>query len=76
MQVFFPASSYCKQSVMKIVMQLSLWYNGASFGYMPGSGIIGLLGRTMKGKLKDSLESQLCWMVFCWGKHVKDHSLK
>lgn len=20
-----------------------------------------------------SLESQLCWMVFCWGRHVKDY---
>ena len=25
----------------------------------------------LKWKLKGSLESQLCWMVFCWGKHVK-----
>lgn len=23
---------------------------------------------TVKWKLKGSLESQLCWMVFCWGK--------
>ena len=27
---------------------------------------------TRKWKLKGSLESQLCWMVFCWGKHVKE----
>ena len=26
----------------------------------------------MKWKLKASLESQLCQMVFCWGKHVKE----
>ena len=25
----------------------------------------------MKWKLTGSLESQLCWMVFCSGKHVK-----
>ena len=25
----------------------------------------------MKWKRKGSLESQLCWMVFCWGKHMK-----
>jgi len=23
-------------------------------------------------KLKGSLERRLCWMVFCWGKHVKE----
>jgi hypothetical protein len=23
----------------------------------------------MKWKPKGSLESQLCWVVFCWGKH-------
>ena len=26
----------------------------------------------MAWKLKGSLERQLCWMVFCWGKHVKE----
>ena len=26
----------------------------------------------LKWKLKGSLESQLCWMVFCWGKNVKE----
>ena len=26
----------------------------------------------LKWKLKGSLESQLCWMVFCWGKHMKE----
>ena len=30
----------------------------------------------MKWKLEDSLESQLCVMVFCWGKHVKEHFVK
>ena len=29
-------------------------------------------GCSVKWKLKGSLESQLCWMVFCWGKHVKE----
>jgi hypothetical protein len=28
--------------------------------------------RPVKWKLKDSLESQLCWMVFFWDKHVQD----
>ena len=27
----------------------------------------------LKWKPKGSLESQLCWIVFCWGKHVKEH---
>jgi hypothetical protein len=27
----------------------------------------------MKWKLKGSLESQLCGMLFCWGKHMKKH---
>ena len=27
-------------------------------------------------KLLVSLENQLCWMVFCWGKHVKECFLK
>jgi hypothetical protein len=26
----------------------------------------------VKWKLRVSLESQLCWMVFCWGKHMKE----
>jgi hypothetical protein len=26
----------------------------------------------VKWKLKGSLESQLCWKVFYWGKHVKE----
>jgi hypothetical protein len=30
----------------------------------------------MKWKLKGALESQLCWMVFCWGKQVKERFLK
>jgi hypothetical protein len=24
-------------------------------------------------ELKGSLESRLCWMVFWWGKHMKEH---
>ena len=28
--------------------------------------------RSVKWKLKGSLESQLCWMVFFWGKHMKE----
>ena len=31
-----------------------------------------ILELSVKWKLKGSLESQLCWTVFCWGKHVKD----
>ena len=27
-------------------------------------------------KLKGSLESQLCWMVLCCGKQVKEHFVK
>jgi hypothetical protein len=30
------------------------------------------MSNTMKWKLEGSLESQLCSMVFCWGKHVKE----
>jgi hypothetical protein len=26
----------------------------------------------LKWKVKGALESQLCRMVFCWGKHVKE----
>lgn len=26
----------------------------------------------LKWKLKVSLESQLCWKVFCWGRHMKE----
>ena len=32
------------------------------------------LYKHMKWKPKDFLESQLCWMVFCWNKHVKECS--
>ena len=28
--------------------------------------------RDVKWKLLLSVESQLCWMVFCWSKHVKE----
>jgi len=28
--------------------------------------------RDVKWRLRSSLESRLCWMVFCWGKHVKE----
>ena len=31
------------------------------------------LGAQMKWKVKVSLESQLCWMVTCWDKQVKEH---
>ena len=30
----------------------------------------------MKWRLKGSLGSQVYWMVFCWGKHTKDSSLR
>jgi hypothetical protein len=26
----------------------------------------------LKWKVKGILESQLCWIVFCWGKHSKE----
>jgi hypothetical protein len=26
----------------------------------------------LEWKFRGSLESQLCWMVFCWGKHKKE----
>jgi len=28
--------------------------------------------KPLKWKFKGCLESQLCWVVFCWGKHVKE----
>lgn len=28
---------------------------------------------SLKWKLKASLESQLCQIGFCWGKHSKEH---
>ena len=31
-----------------------------------------LLNPGLQWKLKGSLESQLRWMMFCWGKHVKE----
>ena len=35
-------------------------------------GVRDLKSTLMKWKLKDSLESQLCLMVFFWVKHVKE----
>jgi hypothetical protein len=35
-----------KISAMNIVQYMSFWYSGASFGYMPRSGIVGSSGRT------------------------------
>ena len=56
-----PVSGYYDKSAMNIVEHMSLWYGGTSLGYI-----------SMKGKLRVSLEGQLCWMVFFWGRHMKE----
>ena len=38
---------------MNIVEPVSLWYGGASFGYMPRSGIAGFSGRTISNFLRN-----------------------
>lgn len=45
---------------------------GALLGIKPRT--LGMLDSTLlKWKLKGSLESQLYWMLFCWGRQVKEH---
>jgi len=50
-------------------------YTGTDFQVVRGCFHWRLLkGRgegVLKWKLKDSLESRLCWVEFCWGKQVK-----
>ena len=41
---------------MKIVEHVSLWYSGASFGYMPGSGIAGTSGRAIPNFLRVAVQ--------------------
>ena len=41
------------QAAMNIVEHVSLWYGGASFGYMPRSGITGSSGRTIPNFLRN-----------------------
>jgi hypothetical protein len=35
------------KAAMNMVEHMSLWYGGASFGYMPKSGIVGSSGRSI-----------------------------
>jgi hypothetical protein len=35
------------------------------------TGEMSLFEASLKWKRKGSLESQLCWMVFCWDKHME-----
>jgi hypothetical protein len=44
----FPAFAYYKKAAMNIVDHMSLVMVGASFGYVPRSGIAGSSGRTTK----------------------------
>jgi hypothetical protein len=56
-----PASGYFKAAV-NIVEQVSIWYNGPSFGYMLSSGIAESWGRTIPSfseKLQNSFPKQL-----------------
>jgi hypothetical protein len=41
------------KAAMNIVEPVSLWYGGASFGYMPRSGIAGFSGRTISNFLRN-----------------------
>ena len=34
---------------------------------------MGNVNRGVKWKPKASIESQLCWILFCWVKHMKVH---
>jgi hypothetical protein len=43
----FQLLAIINKAAMNIVEHVSLLYVGASFGYMPRSGIAGLLGRTI-----------------------------
>jgi hypothetical protein len=40
------------RAALNIVEHVPLWYSGASFGYMPKSGIGGSLGRSISSFLR------------------------
>jgi hypothetical protein len=50
---FFPASGYYNKNAMSIVKHVSLLYVGASFGYLPRSGIAGSSDSTMCNFLRN-----------------------
>ena len=49
----FQLLAIMNNATMNIVEHVSLWYGGASFEYMPRSGIAESLGRTISNFLKN-----------------------
>ena len=73
------------QTAMNIVEHMFLWDGGASFGYMPMSGIAGCSGRTISNFLKNcqivfqrgckSLHSHEQWKSVSLAPHFLQHVL-
>jgi hypothetical protein len=49
---YFQVLAITNKAVMNIVEQVSLWHGGASFGYIPKSGIAGSSGRSISNFLR------------------------
>jgi hypothetical protein len=57
----FQLLAITNKAAMNIVEHVSLWYGGASFGYMTKSGIAGSSGRSISNFL-----FLFCFVLFCF----------
>ena len=83
--MLFPASGYHKKAAMNIVEHMPLWHGGASFGYIPKSGIAGSSGRYISNLLRNlqidiqsgcrSLQSHQEWRSVLLSTHPLQHVL-
>ena len=83
--MLFPASGYHKKAAMNIVEHMPLWHGGASFGYIPKSGIAGSSGRSISNFLRNlqidfqsgctSLQSHQQWRSVPLSPHPLQHVL-
>ena len=49
----FKLLAMTNKAAMKVVEHVPLWHGGASFGYIPKSGIVGSLGRSISNFLRN-----------------------
>jgi len=82
---YFQLLAIINKAAMNIVEHVSLLYVGASFGYMPRSGIAGSSGSTMSNFLRNlqndlqsgctSLQSHQQWRSVLLSPHPHEHPL-
>jgi hypothetical protein len=49
----FQLLAITNKAAMNVVEHVRLWHGGASFGYIPKSGIVGSLGRSISNFLRN-----------------------